>query len=280
MLIDEFVIAASVGVIDFAFLGVAQGDVAFCRAAEPEHSKILVDGECLFAQNLRKLSARDAPKEIHLPEPVLRHDVALRFGEIFYRGGPNVRNAPLVTFDGDLVPETGQGSAAVDLRQRAVDEPPSTGPKSNNKDGRDPEDNPKNGSQVYSHPFCTKFECRGGRAGVQPKPGKSVRRVRGVKDSCRHGETVPGRYQSYFLLAGGAETAAGLRSADDFCNSLTAVALSSYRAGSFSRLAPILSPFFEMRTFSARLPPSDLRVRSIAGAVNPVSGNFHAERSR
>src|SRR6266700_3234007 len=79
MLIDEFVNAASVGVIDFAFLGVQQGDVAFCRVAEPEHSKILVDGQCLFAQNLRKLSAGDAPKEIHLPEPVLRHDIPLGF---------------------------------------------------------------------------------------------------------------------------------------------------------------------------------------------------------
>src|SRR6266700_3234003 len=107
MLIDEFVNAASVGVIDFAFLGVQQGDVAFCRVAEPEHSKILVDGQCLFAQNLRKLSAGDAPKEIHLPEPVLRHDIPLGFCEIFHGRGTDVWDAPSVAFDGDLVKPKG-----------------------------------------------------------------------------------------------------------------------------------------------------------------------------
>src|SRR5258708_36799223 len=65
-----------------------------------------------------------------------------------------------------------------------------------------------------------------------------------VEDECEPGsprlrgspavdERCPAGFQSYFLLGGGA----GFRSAADFCNSGTAEAYSSLRAGSFSLFA-------------------------------------------
>jgi hypothetical protein len=54
------------------------------------------------------LAAGDAAEQIHLPKAVLCHDISLRFCEIFHRCSADVRYAPLITFDGDFVLETGQ----------------------------------------------------------------------------------------------------------------------------------------------------------------------------
>src|SRR5205823_12187221 len=43
---------------------------------------------------------------------------------------------------------------------------------------------------------------------------------------------------------------------------------------------PILSLYFEIRTFSRRLPSFELTVTSIAGVLNPDSRNLLAWRSR
>jgi hypothetical protein len=114
------------------------------------------------------LTACGAAKEIHLPEAILRHDVALGFREVFYGCGADVRDAPVITFDGDFLAETGEGSAPIDLRQRAVDKPPGYRGRRNYENGEDPVEDSKNDSQVRSRPIWAKFECRGGAACVQP----------------------------------------------------------------------------------------------------------------
>ena len=96
------------------------------------------------------MPAGSTAKQIHLPEAVLRHDVALGLREVFHGCGTDVRNAPEVTFDGNLVLETGQGNAAVNLRQRSVDIPPGCGAGRNHKNGKDPVEDPKNGPQIRS----------------------------------------------------------------------------------------------------------------------------------
>ena len=71
--------------------------------------------------------------------------------EVFDRCGADVRDAPAVTFDGDFLLKTRKGGAAINLRQRAVDEPPGRGRDGNDENGEDPEKDLKNGPQVYSH---------------------------------------------------------------------------------------------------------------------------------
>src|SRR5439155_23861222 len=67
----------------FARFGVEKCGVTLCGAGEAVRSKLFVDENRLGAQNFRKLPAGDAAQQIHLPEAVLCHDVALSLCEIF-----------------------------------------------------------------------------------------------------------------------------------------------------------------------------------------------------
>ncbi len=125
MLLDELIHAAGVGVHDPARFWIKESGVAFRGASEAVCAELLINEKRPGAENFRELPASDAAEQIHLPKAVLRHDVALRFREIFYRRGTDVRHSPAITFDADLLVETGQGSAPVDLWQRTVDKPPS-----------------------------------------------------------------------------------------------------------------------------------------------------------
>jgi len=101
MLLDEFVHAARVGVHDSAGFFVQESDVVLGGGAKAENAEMFVDGYGGGAQNLRELTASDAAEQIHLPEAVLCHDVALRFGHVSQRRSADVRNAPDVAIDGN-----------------------------------------------------------------------------------------------------------------------------------------------------------------------------------
>ncbi len=124
MLLDELIYAAGIRFYHLARFGIEERGAALSSAGEAVRSKLLVDGKRSGAQNFRKLPAGHAAEQIHLPEAVLRHDVALRFREIFHGRGPDVRHSPAITFDGGFLLETGQGRAPVELWQRTVDKPP------------------------------------------------------------------------------------------------------------------------------------------------------------
>ena len=59
-----------------------------------------------------------AAPDLELPEPVLRHDVALREEQVVVIFGVNVWNALLVADDLDRLLETGQLQITIDLRER------------------------------------------------------------------------------------------------------------------------------------------------------------------
>ena len=83
MLLDKLVHATRIGFHHLARFGVEKCGVTLCGAGEAVRSKLFVDENRLGAQNFRKLPAGDAAQQIHLPEAVLCHDVALSLCEIF-----------------------------------------------------------------------------------------------------------------------------------------------------------------------------------------------------
>ena len=85
---------------------------------------MFVDGNSGGAKNFRELTASDAAEQIHLPEAVLGHDVALGFGHVGQRRGADMRDAPDVAIDGNRVLQTWKRSGAVDLRKGAKKKPP------------------------------------------------------------------------------------------------------------------------------------------------------------
>ncbi len=84
VLLDEFVDAAGVGFEHKARFWIEEGGVAFGGAGEAVGSKLFVDEKSPGAQDFRELAAGRAAEQIHLPEAVLRHDVALGLREIFH----------------------------------------------------------------------------------------------------------------------------------------------------------------------------------------------------
>jgi hypothetical protein len=150
---DELIYAAGVGFQNFARFGIEKGGVALGGTCEAVGAKTLIDLESSGSQDFGELTACGAAEEIHLPEAILRHNVALGFRQVFYGCGADVRHAPAIPFDGDFLAEAGEGSAASDLRERAVDEPPGNGGGRNYENGEDPVEDSKNDSQVRSRPI-------------------------------------------------------------------------------------------------------------------------------
>ena len=87
----------------------------------------------------------------------MRHDVPLRLGEILDRCGANVRHAPAVAVDRDLVLKSGKRNAPVELWQRAVDKPPDDHAGENNEESNNPKGDSEKGSQVHSRAAWTKI---------------------------------------------------------------------------------------------------------------------------
>ena len=84
MLRDKLIHAPRVGFHHLAGFGVQERGVALSGASKSVGAELFVDGKRSGTQNLRKLPAGDAAEQVHLPETILRHDVALRLGQIFY----------------------------------------------------------------------------------------------------------------------------------------------------------------------------------------------------
>jgi hypothetical protein len=124
MLLDKLVDAAGVGFHDGAGFLVEQSSVAFGGGAEAESAEAFVYGNGNGAEDFRELATSNAAEEVHLPETVLRHDVALGFRHIGERGCADVRDAPDVAVNGDLILQAGQRGCAVHLRERAKKKPP------------------------------------------------------------------------------------------------------------------------------------------------------------
>jgi len=82
VLFDEFVHAARVGVHDGAGFFVQERDVAFGGGAEADNAEMFVDGDGGGTKNFRELTASDAAEQVHLPETILGHDVALGFSHV------------------------------------------------------------------------------------------------------------------------------------------------------------------------------------------------------
>ncbi len=168
MLFDEAVHAAGVGFHDGARVFVHQADLTVGGAAKLHGAEVFVDRQGRFAEYLRELAAGDAAQQIHLPEAILGHDVALRLGQIFDGIGANVRDAPAVAVDGHFFLQTGQRRAAIQLRQRLVDQPPNESASENQNNPKDPKHNPQNRSQT--NPLVkTNCEFRVGTGDTQPR---------------------------------------------------------------------------------------------------------------
>ena len=84
VLLDKVIHAAGVCFHDLARFGIKERGVALGGASKSVGSKLFVDDKRLGAQNFGKLAAGDAAEQVHLPETVLRHYVALRFCEVFH----------------------------------------------------------------------------------------------------------------------------------------------------------------------------------------------------
>ena len=84
MLFDELVHAARIGVHDFGGVRFEEGGFAVRGAGEAVRAELFVDEQRCGAEDFRKLPASGAAEQIHLPETVLRHYVALGLREIFH----------------------------------------------------------------------------------------------------------------------------------------------------------------------------------------------------
>ena len=136
VLIDVGVDAASVGFQHGATVSRHGGDgnVGGLGEAQGTAFHVVIDGD--VAEYLGEITGRRAAKEIHLPEAVLRDDVALRDEEIVERLRANVGDAEGIAFDGDRGLQTGNGDGPVELRERAAEPPPSAEGEQN-RDGKD-----------------------------------------------------------------------------------------------------------------------------------------------
>ena len=124
VLLDEFVHPARIGFEQHALFAGQRRRIALRRAGESQGAKFLVDGNHRRPEDFRQLAARHAPQQVHLPQAVLRHDVALRLDHVFSGTGADVRDAPAVAIHAHFAVQAIYGDGSVHLRQRPVSEPP------------------------------------------------------------------------------------------------------------------------------------------------------------
>ena len=147
VLVNEAVDAAGVGVHDGARFVVEESGVAFGRWAEAEQTEMLVDADGRGAEDFRELATGYAAEEIHLPEAVLSHDVALGLRHIGEGSGADVGDAPGVTLDDDLSLQTRKRSGAIQPGERTEEEPPGEAAGYENKQSQNPTDDTQEQSQ-------------------------------------------------------------------------------------------------------------------------------------
>ena len=101
-------------------VGVVVRPLAVVEGSPKHHqARAPVVGERFRSEDFREAALVPAPPHLHLPEPVLRHDVALRAEEIVIVAGVDVRDPPLVADDLHRLPEPGKGELPVKLSERA-----------------------------------------------------------------------------------------------------------------------------------------------------------------
>ena len=162
MLLDKFVDAAGVGVHDGAGLFVEESGVAFGDRAEAESAEVFVHGNRERTEDFGKLAAGDSAKQVHLPETVLRHDIALGFRHVGERRCADVGDAPDVAVNRDLILQAGERSGAVHLRKRVKEEPPREAATDEDKKCQEPSKDAERDSQQEPSEKGMKNQCRGG----------------------------------------------------------------------------------------------------------------------
>ena len=150
MLLDESIYSARVRFQNLVRLRIQCRHFAVRRPPQSERAKIFVNLQRSLTQNLGKLPARHPPQQIHLPQPILCHDVTLGLGQILDRSGANVRHAPSVAVHRNLLLKAGKANASLELWQRAVDKPPGQRGSKNNENPKKPENNSRESSQLHS----------------------------------------------------------------------------------------------------------------------------------
>src|SRR5205085_2180008 len=129
---------------------VHEPEIPFCGATKTERAELLVDTDRRGPENFGQLPATHPAQQIHLPEPILRHDVALRLGHVFDGGGADVGDAPAIAFDDHVFLQARKINVAVELRKRTVNVTPKGGAHDYDNDAKEDEQNAKQRSQAGS----------------------------------------------------------------------------------------------------------------------------------
>ena len=109
--------AAGVELEPAELLGWEDGEGAVGGGADLEGALEAVVGEHGGAEDLGHVAGDEAAEGVHLPEAVLRGDVALGDDEVVEGGGVDVGDAVGIALDGDGSGEAGDGECAVKLRE-------------------------------------------------------------------------------------------------------------------------------------------------------------------
>ena len=106
--------------------GIALGGLTHAVGAEKPIARKR-DAVGTFADYFRDFAFADAAQDVHLPEAILRGDVALRHHHVLDRTGGDVRHAPGIAIHADLRHEAGERRGPIELRERAMTNPPGVG---------------------------------------------------------------------------------------------------------------------------------------------------------
>ena len=91
---------------------------ALARARRAGASRNRLRRRAAGGKNFSHLAAYGAPRQVHLPEPVLRRNITLGKEEVLKTGGGDMRDALRVPQDGDRRLQARERDRAIELRQR------------------------------------------------------------------------------------------------------------------------------------------------------------------
>ena len=111
MRLDEAVDASGIGSQNRAVGGGEKRGLHFGNAPHAEAAGVAVGFEELGAEDFRQLAGGETARDVHLPEPVLRGDIALDEERIFDRGGRDMRDSERVAHRPGAPPD-GHGDRA------------------------------------------------------------------------------------------------------------------------------------------------------------------------
>ena len=186
MLFDKSIHAAGVGFHQRVGFLVHRIEIAFGGAGKAKGTELFVGFKAERADDFRKLAARSSAHQIQLPEAVLGHDIALSFDGVFEGGRADVRDTPIVAVDGDLLLQAGEEDRAVELRKRAIDEPPGCGARDNGNNQKCPDEETKDGPQAISRALEVKLQFRRRAPEAQPSGCDGAGALVGCDNLRRH----------------------------------------------------------------------------------------------